>query len=417
MSDTLQQVRDLQYQNQNEAENLLLTFMQQNLPFHITEVSLRPSAVSLNSFNGFMTVEGGKRYFFKSHTETDTVIDEYYNAEMLAKAGYNVIQPVYRSEEPGKQMLIYEVITDPSVFEVAWEIENGDPAMVESLIEAQNASDEALMQHYEASLKWQTAEEAAKAPIHQLFYHRITQGRLTRFYGSGNADDLMEVALPGGTYSLHDVREANWEVNGQLYAVTLNHLIEKATALLNPAQDGPAVIGHGDAHNGNVFLQSQSEPPSLLYFDPAFAGEHSPLLNIVKPLFHNVFAMWMYYPQEKQATLNISLDTSSNRWLVEHDYKLPSIRHMFLDSKIDRVLIPTLLLLKERDWLRPDWRAYMKAALMCCPLLTMNLADNNRFPPEISLLGFVMAVEMGAESAGQRSLIDEVFDRVEDSLA
>jgi hypothetical protein len=74
-------------------------------------------------------------------------------------------------------------------------------------------------------------------------------------------------------------------------------------------------------------------------------------------------------------------------------------------------------MLKSQDWLQPNWRDYIKAALMCCPLLTMNLAENDRFPPEISLLGLVMAVEMGAESRGQRSLIDQTLDDVAATLA
>ena len=46
----------------------------------------------------------------------------------------------------------------------------------------------------------------------------------------------------------------------------------------------------------------------------------------------------------------------------------------------------------------------------------MNLADRSRFPPEISLLGLAMSVEMGAESQGERSLIDRTLDEVEKAL-
>jgi hypothetical protein len=89
---------------------------------------------------------------------------------------------------------------------------------------------------------------------------------------------------------------------------------------------------------------------------------------------------------------------------------------MFLHSKIERTLIPILGELKRRGWLRPDWRAYLKVALFCCPFLTMNLTDDSKFPPEISLLGLAMSVEMGAESTGERSLIDRTLDEVESTL-
>ena len=59
---------------------------------------------------------------------------------------------------------------------------------------------------------------------------------------------------------------------------------------------------------------------------------------------------------------------------------------------------------------------HIDAALFCCPLLTMNLADQQRFPPSISFLGLAMAVEMGGESYRQRSLIDRALDEVERRL-
>jgi hypothetical protein len=89
---------------------------------------------------------------------------------------------------------------------------------------------------------------------------------------------------------------------------------------------------------------------------------------------------------------------------------------MFWNSKVERVLIPILTELKWRGWLREDWRDYLKAALFCCPFLTMNLTDANRFPPRISLLGLAMAVEMGAASAGRRSALDQALDRIAEQL-
>ena len=63
--------------------------------------------------------------------------------------------------------------------------------------------------------------------------------------------------------------------------------------------------------------------------------------------------------------------------------------------KTDLVLRPLLEILKERQWLADNWRAYLQSALMCCPLLTMNLCDEVKFPPKVSLLGFAHAIQMG----------------------
>ena len=125
--DTLQQIQALQFSDREAAEALLLDFLRANYPFDVVAVELRPLAVSLNSFNGFMTVRdgaaGSRRYFFKTHIESDGVIDEYYHAALLAEAGYPVLQPIYSASESGKQLLVYEVIRDPSVFDLAWQIE------------------------------------------------------------------------------------------------------------------------------------------------------------------------------------------------------------------------------------------------------------------------------------------------------
>jgi hypothetical protein len=89
---------------------------------------------------------------------------------------------------------------------------------------------------------------------------------------------------------------------------------------------------------------------------------------------------------------------------------------MFFRSKIDHTLTPILVELKRRDLLPSDWRRLLKAALLCCPLLTMNLSDTAKFPPEISALGFAYAVEMGGESLGVRSVLDLALDDVAAAL-
>ena len=409
MDDILQRIHEAQFTDRPHAERMLLSLVRELFPLDVASAELRPLEVSLNSFNGFLTLADGTRLFFKTHTESDTVIDEYYNASMLAKAGYPVLQPIYGSTEVGRQFLVYEAIDDPSVFDVAWAIECGDARAMDALSGAQEACDRRLWRIYRDTLEWQMADAAATAPVHQLFWHRLAGGRLERFLPS-----TREIRLPPGNFPLNVVRSAHWTINGQRYEETLDELIDTAKALLNPAQAAPSVVGHGDAHNGNLFFREDVR--SLLYFDPAFAGRHNPLLDLTKPLFHNVFASWMYFPAVKQKETRVQMRTQDGRFHVEHDYRLHPVRLMFLRSKIDNVLFPLLRELKFRGWLRQDWRSYLKTALLCCPLLTVNLADPRKMPPEISLLGLASAVEMGAESTGQRSLIDRTLDDLQARL-
>jgi hypothetical protein len=412
MSDSLlQQVQRLQFTRRSEAEALLLRFLQATFPELDTEtVELRPQAVSLNSFNGFLTQASGSRLFFKTHVEQDNVISEYYNAAMLAEAGYPVIQPVFESTRSGQQLLVYEIVTHPSVFDVARQLERApDAGRLVDLTRAQYLSDDQLFMLYQRTLGDQTAESAAAQPIHQLFFHRLTGGRMERFYGGEQS-----ITVPHGEIPLRALMQARWTINGIDYTPTIADLAQQAVAYLNPAQAGPSVIGHGDAHNGNVFYAGADSP--LIYFDPAFAGRHHPLLDLTKPLFHNVFAMWMYFPHEESTALHIETKINGDHWQVTHNYALNPIRRMFLESKVTRTLIPTLRLLKSQENLRGDWRAFLKSALFCCPFLTLDL---KQFPPEIALLGLTMAVQMGAEGTadGERSAIDAALDRAADALA
>jgi hypothetical protein len=411
MTDILQRIQKLQFTQKSEAEALLLTFVSETFDLDVVAVELRPLAVSLNSFNGFLTLSEGRKLFFKTHTEADNVISEYYNATQLAQAGYPVIQPLMSSTEADRQFLIYEVVTDPSVFDVAWAIETGVSEQSEALTEAQHAADNQLFVIYRETLKNQSALEAATAPIHQLFYHRLAGGRLERFYGNETP-----ILLPDGYRLMQEIRQKRWQINGQVYVETLDDIIARSLVLLHPSQAGLSIIGHGDAHNGNIFLRSTPHQTEMFYFDPAFAGRHSPILDVTKPLFHNVFAMWMYFPQIKSEQTNVRLKITPETLQVEHDYALHPIRRMFLESKINRVLIPILHELKKHNQLPSDWRQVLKASLFCCPFLTMNLTDSSKFPPEISLLGLAMTVEMGSESSGSQSLIDQKLDEVASQL-
>ena len=111
------------------------------------------------------------------------------------------------------------------------------------------------------------------------------------------------------------------------WKATLGELLEEARVVLQPSREMYTVVGHGDAHFGNVFLEDQRY---YKYFDPAFAGRHSPLLDIVKSFFHNVFAMWMYFPDEIGRQLQITVDISGGTIFVEHNY--PRFAHFLVKS-------------------------------------------------------------------------------------
>ncbi|MEP7286529.1 MAG: hypothetical protein ABI947_12255 [Chloroflexota bacterium] len=409
----LRTIQSLQFTDRAGAEALLLGFVRETFPdLDSVAIELRPLAVSLNSFNGFLTLANGRKLFFKTHVEPDSIVGEYYNSTLLAEAGYPIIKPLYASTEYGKQFLIYDLIDSPSVFDVAHAIERGERDDLVALTAAQNRADDDLLRIYLSTLAWQSAEDAAKAPIHQLFHHRLG-ARYQEFYG-GKAFELPQ----GISLTWDDLLDRQWAIIGVDFHGSLRDAIHRANVdTIRPDRAYWSVIGHGDAHNGNVFAR----PEGLVYFDPAFGGRHNPLLDLTKPLFHNVFATWMYHPHEVAESLQIEFHDDGTYIRVMHNYRLSACREMFLESKVQRVLLPLAVELARRDP-PPDTadpRSYiretLKAALMCCPLLTMNLADRQRFPPEVGLLGLCFVIEMGLESGANdssRSIIDSLLDKI-----
>ena len=184
----------------------------------------------------------------------------------------------------------------------------------------------------------------------------------------------------------------HWVINGVSQQKTLGELVERAKVVLNPAQDALTVIGHGDAHFGNVFLENQNR---YLYFDPAFAGRHSPLLDIIKPLFHNVFATWMYFPQTIAQDLQLTVSRYGMTITIDHNYRLTPARQAILQAKVEYLIRPLIAKLRARGMLPIHWNEIIQLAMMCCPLLTINLLDGERMPQSISWLGLSLAVQTG----------------------
>ncbi len=441
--DSLATIQHLQFAEREKAERLLRCWFARHMNLTVESVTLVPRAVSLNSFNGFYRSDD-EEYFFKTHIEEQGVLEEYYHAEQLYRAGYNIVRPLRTIHEEGQQMVIYPVVRWPVMFDLVRAAELGDAeeSTLEVLVAAEKHECDRLLDIYRSTFASSPAEEHARAPIHQLFWHRLTGGRFRSFY------EGKLVPLSGDEESrevdilFDELSQYRWVINGASQQRTLGELVERAKVVLNPARAALTIIGHGDAHFGNVFLENaweteseggagsekeqeagrpyagrphagqhagrpQGSPlhfnqgeaggarPRYLYFDPAFAGRHSPLLDVIKPLFHNVFATWMYFPHDIAEGLQLTISRHDMIVAVEHNYALTPIRRAILQTKIEHLLNPLIAELRARDALPEDWSEVIQLALMCCALLTINLLDGERMPPSITWLGLLLAVQTG----------------------
>lgn len=390
--DSLVTIQRLQFTDRQKAERLLQGWFVRHMHLATESVTLMPRAVSLNSFNGFYRSEG-EEYFFKTHVEEQGVLEEYYHAELLSNAGYNIVRPLRVLHEKEQQMVIYPVVHWPVMFDLLRAVETGNSAEItmDTLISAEMHECKRLLGIYQSTLAPATKEEHASAPIHQLFWHRITGGRFRNFY-SGKSVRFPTENMDCKGITFDELLGYHWIINGAIQRHSLGELIEKARIVLDPRKAAATVIGHGDAHFGNVFLENERQ---YLYFDPAFAGRHSPLLDVIKPLFHNIFATWMYFPYDVVRNLHLTVSVDDTNIAVEHDYTLTTVRQAILQTKVEHLLTPLIAELREQNALPEDWCEMMQLALMCCALLTINLLNEQHIPPAISWLGLLLAVQMG----------------------
>lgn len=385
----------------------------------VATVELTLDEYSLNSVSGRVRFADGHLEFFKFHSEEgeEAHVTEYYRAQLLADAGLPVELPLRVAGAPGRQIALYELRTEPRMADVCAELERGDGRLPAELAVARRALDRVTGEVAVRTLR--PGDPGARPAIHQLFWRRLTDaagrfpgGRYRAWYSSDPA------------YA--ELADRRFVINGVEYARTLGEIAADAARLLDPAvlAAGPVVTAHGDDHQGNVWVFTQQDRPELRLFDPAFAGADLPaLLAPVKATFHNVFAhpFWLYHPGEASGRIGVEVSIGDQVIEVSDDAGLPPLRREIGDSIAGLVWVPLLRELARRGQLPPDWRATVRAALACCPLLVTNLLGPPgklaaERPEPIRYLGLARTVMAGSEPVNGEDPVSRLLDSLEDSL-
>lgn len=405
------------------AEALLAELIAEVADEPADDVRLNRDQYSLNSVNGFARLRDTGDVFFKFHQEEDEDrVSEYYNARILAEAGYAVDRPLVCSGAPGKQILIYRRRSTPRFSEVCRELEfaAGDAAF-ERAVAAQRDADAHNARIAVDTLHTASAAAIAAEPVFQLFHHRLVDGaapadgalggRARRFYVDG------VFRLDGTERSWAELAHKPWRINGRRYPATLAGAFAQAAQTLAPAAlaPGPAVVAHGDAHNANVWYESDGDGGGrLVLFDPAFAGRHVPaLLAEVKATFHNIFAhpFWLYEPDAFAGRYRTELRVEDAEIAVETDWELSPLRQRFLESKAEAFWRPLLAALEARGELAPDWARTVRSALFACPTLVMDLTagPESRHNPASAATGLAVAMMCAAPPATGDDPVSRLF--------
>lgn len=404
--------------DRSKAEGLVLSLINKIAPqLGATSATINESKLSLNSVNGYITT-ATKKYFFKFHAEeneTEGLKDsEYYSAKLLAESGWPVVQPVFTSNEPGSQFVIYEYINALTAFDAYEEQElrllgggSYDDAQVGRLLDAERSLGKKISNGFLNSLKQSDVAEIEKASLYQLFYKRLVgtrenPPRLELYYLNKT------LQLPNGSaLAFNELVNLRWNINGVDYEETFGDIIGKAKDLLNPVKETSAatVIGHGDDHNGNRFIINGE----YVFFDLAFAGRQPALLSFIKATAHNTFLhpFWLYEPKRLEGPLRLEANIKDGVIYVKHNWQLEELsplRLKILKIYKTEVWRPLLQELANRKWLPPYWKEYIRAALFCCPFLVLNLIDPKKYSAEQSILALSKCIELGSKSKQKNSV-------------
>lgn len=420
------EIRALAASDPLAAERRLAALLHDLFGLRATSVRINLDRYSLNSLNGFIDSAEGA-FFFKFHQEEgeEAMAGEYYRADILAKAGLPVDQPLHVSSEPGEQILIYRRRNQPRFSDVLRELELADDAARRGqAVAAERALGAQLASVYRDTLHEVSPAEVAAEPIHRLFHERLVERHSGQFPGGRMADFYVgkRFGFPGVELDWDELAGLSFVINGRAYERTLGELFTQAHARLAPARlaDSGGVVAHGDAHNANVWYEERDGVAALSLFDPAFAGSSVPaLLAEVKATFHNIFAhpFWLYDPALATERLRASARRDGNALVVETDWALSPVRQGLLAAKAETVWRPLLAELQHRGWLPGDWRDVLRLALFLCPTLVMNLrAGAATHTPISSLIGLSVAVMVGSPPQEGADIVTRFLDAIDPAI-
>lgn len=418
------EIRALAATDEGAALHRLRALLHDLFGIDARNLEINRDAYSLNSLNGFFTCDLGDS-FFKFHQEDgeEAMRGEYYRADILARAGLPVDQPILASTLPGEQVLVYVRRSDPRFSDVLRALDlNPEAAGADRALRAEASLNDHLLAVARDSLHPITPEQSEAEPIHRLFHQRLIDpatdtfpgGRLAGFY-VGRRFDLGSITLDWETLAT-----ARPVLNGQRQGASLGELFARARTRLAPRNlaDAGGIVAHGDAHNANVWFERGPEADHLRLFDPAFAGASVPsLLAEVKATFHNTLAhpFWLYDSPEATRCFGVEVGLVGNELRIDTDWQISALRRDLLAVKAARFWRPWLATLRARQLLPDDWEEVVRLALFLCPTLVMNLragADGGPHSPTTSAIGLSVALMAGAAPERGHDVVSEFIEAI-----
>lgn len=416
-------IRKLAKTNSEQAAADLTTLLHELFDIKVAKLRINCDQYSLNSLNGFFR-SGNGDFFFKFHQEDgeEDMKGEYYRAEIIADAGLPIDMPVMTSTLPGEQILVYKMRNDKRFSDVLLKLDKVPEAQAESqAAKAEEVLNQKILDVALQTLHPVSIKQVRDEPIHHLFFDRMINLKSGEITGGRYKDYYVDkdFQFPGVRLTWQELSTATIVINGQRLCSTFGEIFDTATRNLHPDNlaDAGGFTAHGDAHNANVWFETNTPEPTLSYFDPAFAGEHIPsLIAEAKATFHNVFAhpLWLYDSTDAASAFDVSVTHKGGVLSFNTNWTLSSVRERLLDAKITHYWKPFLEQLAARNMLPKTWQGTLRSALAMCPALVMNLrSGEGRHNPTSSAIAFSVIGLCGSEPETGSNFITDFLSKID----
>lgn len=209
--------------------------------------------------------------------------------------------------------------------------------------------------------------------IHRFFYRRLCkETRFREFHEHG-------IEVNGKILDLETLLSVPLNIDGVSYP-SIRQLHTRAAIRLHPERfkHVPVASGLGDAHGGNIMIEDHTQPSAarrILYVDCEVSAHHSPILDLAKPLYNDVFFGALYADCIPDASL---VEASISRGRL-------SLRLKTTDRPMSRAILE----IKRRYLIEPllasssgpgmDSKAVsdvLSSCLFACALLTRNFSGH-----------------------------------------
>ncbi|GAP91698.1 putative haloacid dehalogenase domain protein hydrolase [Rosellinia necatrix] len=213
--------------------------------------------------------------------------------------------------------------------------------------------------------------------LHRFFHSRLVDDtRLCEFYGS-------TIQLLGEPIPVKKFLEMPWVINGKRYP-TLRRSFDTALAILSPtalqASCCPVAFGLGDAHGGNVMIQSkyqQNNSRGIVFIDYEVAGFHPVMLDLAKPVYNDVFFETLYLDLAPDATIEgVSCCIMGGDLVLDFTPRVDPISQAILDIKLRYLIQPLCNEVHRAGGSLENHVLILANALFLCATLTRNFAEN-----------------------------------------